>query len=698
MGYTDVMGPSSPRRLLAISIWGSVALTVGVCSFGIRLTMRQYQDTQGILLDAERRATTPHRAALESHLQTLEDRALARLAGSSGTPRDLEAVQHEFPIFRVPFFIFEDGRISAPSLRPATSGRTWADDEPPPIVYLNAVRKVHSQGDLAGKRIALQSVHERDELAPRWRVRALTQLAAAYRREKQPREAARTYERIFADFHAILPTRAGPTLRPRGRGAAETSGDLTEGDRATTAIRRGLEHLSIPERATTLSEEEFFLRHCRALIERPDLAITDDVAGAVRRAEVALSAERMSHSALESARDLIRSTSAPNGVDDGSHLLATRFRNRLIPVVWRNVRAGAAARTHRTVAVGFLIDPPPLIAELGRWLDSNVPDADLRVFSTDAPGPEVVPLLPLSGDLGFATLGKDARSWEDTLGGARRPFILAAVLIGGLGLILIVGLLFLHRSVRREMLLARMKTEFVANVSHELKTPLALIRLCSETLELDRLRDQDQRKNYYEIITRESERLTHLIGNVLNFASIEAGKKTYTLAPRDLAPLLEETSEAYFLKFRDRGFECSHDIPSELPRVLADEEAVAQALINLMQNAVRYSDAEKSVVVRATTDGSSVRISVQDRGIGISPEDRTRIWEDYYRTGSARALGTRGSGLGLSLVKHILQAHGGDVELVSRLGEGSEFTLILPVTGDTITEVHDEVEDPRHRG
>jgi signal transduction histidine kinase len=684
---------------------------------------------EGILLDAERRATTPHREALEKHLRMLENRALSRLAESARTPNDVADIESESSLFRVPFFIDEDGRITAPTLRPTAPGRTWADDEPPPLVYLNAVRTVHAPGDLDEKRRALESLVGEDEIAPRWQVRALTQLAAVYRRQNQSKDAARVLERIFAEFDAILPALAWPTFLQLSLVEAETiaelksaelksaelksaelksaelksaelksaelksaglkSAGLERGERASAAIRRGLRHLSGAERNTTLSEEEFFLRGCSGLIARLHIPIAADTSSALQRAQEAVAAERMSYAALENARDRIRSTSTSMDTDDEPHRIAAQFGKRLIPVVWRAVGLERDRSTKRTVAVGFQIDPPTLAAEFERWLDENAPDAGLHVSVSDASAQsrDIIPLLPLSGDLDFVTLGKDLESWENTLGGARRPFVLAAILISGLGLILVAGLLFFYRGVRREMILARMKTEFVANVSHELKTPLALIRLCSETLELDRLPDKSQRMKYYEIITRESERLTHLIGNVLNFASIEAGKKTYTLEPRDLAPMIRETSEAYFLQFREKGFECSHDIPHELPQVLADDEAVAQALINLLQNAVRYSPDEKSVVVRASVDGKSLRISVRDRGVGIAAEDQERIWEDYYRTKSARALGTRGSGLGLSLVQHIVKAHDGEVELDSKPGEGSEFTLVLPVAHERTEEV-----------
>ena len=236
------------------------------------------------------------------------------------------------------------------------------------------------------------------------------------------------------------------------------------------------------------------------------------------------------------------------------------------------------------------------------------------------------------------------------------------------------------------MKLARMKTEFVANVSHELKTPLSLIKLCSETLQFNRVRGEEKRQEYFEVINRESDRLGHLIGNVLNFSRIDAGKKNYELKKVDLAPLLNQTLDAYFLQIKELDFSCERDIPASLPTVLADEEAVAQAFITLLQNAVRYSPEKGELIVRAWSGGKSLLVSVADSGIGIAEDEQQRIWDDYYRTAEARALGTRGSGLGLSLVSHIMEAHGGETRLVSSPGEGSAFTLVFPLEAETQLE------------
>ncbi|MCZ6795832.1 MAG: HAMP domain-containing sensor histidine kinase, partial [Planctomycetota bacterium] len=308
-------------------------------------------------------------------------------------------------------------------------------------------------------------------------------------------------------------------------------------------------------------------------------------------------------------------------------------------------------------------------------------------------------LASFPGELSFFSLALERHRWHEILDGARRPFVFAGALIGILGLILASSLLLIYRGLQRERALSRVKTEFVAGVSHELKTPLALIHLCGETLLLDRVRGKEQSEKYLRVITRETMRLSHLITNVLDFSSIEAGKKTYDLEPCDLSEVIRETIEHYRFHLEEKGFECSEDIPPTLPLVLADQQAVAQALVNLLQNGVRYSTDTRRLEVTGRVENGDVKISVRDFGVGISPSDQDKIWDDYFRTRQARALGTRGSGLGLSLVQHVMIAHGGNIELRSDLGEGSTFTLVFPVARGAsreVSEVPNEQQDSRH--
>ncbi|MBI4468607.1 MAG: HAMP domain-containing histidine kinase [Acidobacteria bacterium] len=255
------------------------------------------------------------------------------------------------------------------------------------------------------------------------------------------------------------------------------------------------------------------------------------------------------------------------------------------------------------------------------------------------------------------------------------------LILGVLTVLLVGGLMLTYRSVNKEMALARLKSDFVSNVSHELRTPLSLIRLYAETLELGRIRTQEKAEEYYRIIRKESERLTALINNILDFSRIEAGRKEYDFRETDLAELVRNTLDAYRYQIEQQGFTFEQRIDSNLPAMRVDREAIARSLVNLVNNALKYSADEKFLCVRLYRVDDKLRLEVVDRGIGIARGEHSKIFEKFYRTGDPLVHNTRGSGLGLSLVRHIAHAHGGEVEVESTPGKGSKFTLLLPLPG-----------------
>jgi signal transduction histidine kinase len=254
-------------------------------------------------------------------------------------------------------------------------------------------------------------------------------------------------------------------------------------------------------------------------------------------------------------------------------------------------------------------------------------------------------------------------------------------IIGVLSVLILGGLVLTYRSVNKQVALARLKSDFVSNVSHELRTPLALIRLYAETLELGRITTDEKKHEYYSIIRKESERLTALINNILDFSRIEAGRKEYDFRETDIAELVRNTLDSYRFQIEQQGFALEEQIETGIPKVRVDREAIARALVNLVNNALKYSDNEKFLGVKLYREQSVLKLEVSDRGIGIEHTEQARIFEKFYRTCDPLVHNTKGSGLGLSLVQHITQAHGGEVEVESAPGRGSKFTLSLPLAG-----------------
>jgi signal transduction histidine kinase len=242
--------------------------------------------------------------------------------------------------------------------------------------------------------------------------------------------------------------------------------------------------------------------------------------------------------------------------------------------------------------------------------------------------------------------------------------------------VLALGVVLLLRDVSRETQLNRLRSDFVSGVSHELKTPLTLIRLYTETMLDEEQFRPEERKGFHQIILRESERLTHLIERALDFGRIERREKQYHLEEGNLAPFIAQTIQVYGEYLKRRGFSVETNLAPAVPAVAFDADAVAQAVVNLLDNAAKYSGDSKFVGVRLLAEDSAVVFEVADRGIGIPAEEREKIFQQFYRSGTRSGKG--GYGLGLYLVKHIMDAHGGRIEVQSEAGHGSRFRLVFP--------------------
>jgi signal transduction histidine kinase len=257
----------------------------------------------------------------------------------------------------------------------------------------------------------------------------------------------------------------------------------------------------------------------------------------------------------------------------------------------------------------------------------------------------------------------------------------------GLLAILAGTTVLLFSVARRAERLAKLQMEFVAGVSHELCTPLAVINSAAENIVDGVVEGAEQVQQYGTIIREQGRRLERLVDEVLLFAAGRFGRSGYDLRPTEVAPVLEQSLAASEAMLRDTGFAVQKEISPELPLVSVDAEALAKCVENLMSNAIKYSGENRWIALRAVcvADETSpeVRISVEDRGIGISAADLPHVFEPFYRAQGVREGQIRGVGLGLYLVKRMMEAMGGGVSVSSRVGKGSVFTLHLPVVEAT---------------
>lgn len=261
---------------------------------------------------------------------------------------------------------------------------------------------------------------------------------------------------------------------------------------------------------------------------------------------------------------------------------------------------------------------------------------------------------------------------------ARSQFLRGLGVTLGVSAVMLLAILYIGLTAAREMRLSRAKSEFVASVSHELKTPLSLIRGFAETLHLNRLGNPADRDEYFRIIENEILKLSMMIDRILEFSKIEVGLKSYHPEPADVGHLVDETLTHFSYELERGGFTLEREVEDPAPRAQVDPQGFSLALLNLVSNAIKYSDTDRHIGVKVARNNGHVEVSVSDRGMGIPAAEHARIFEKFYRIGAWPVVKTKGAGLGLALVKHFAEAHGGAVRVASAPGEGSTFTIVLP--------------------
>jgi signal transduction histidine kinase len=289
----------------------------------------------------------------------------------------------------------------------------------------------------------------------------------------------------------------------------------------------------------------------------------------------------------------------------------------------------------------------------------------------------------------------EARSGAVSLtpGETRLPFIVSVASLtperGGGSVVLVSGLALaflamlaagygLYRATTREILLARRQSDFVSAVSHEFRTPLTSMRHLTDLLVSRSITSEERKAQYYELLAHETERLHRMVESLLSFGRIEVGAYAWHLEPADTTQFVHGIVEEFQRAPEARDRLVSYQIEAGLPPIQVDREALSRALWNLLENAAKYSPAGSPIRVAARRQGSSVLLAVEDEGDGIPISERERIFQKFVRGAGAKQAGVRGVGIGLALVKRIVEAHGGTVRLESESGRGSTFTLVLP--------------------
>jgi signal transduction histidine kinase len=336
---------------------------------------------------------------------------------------------------------------------------------------------------------------------------------------------------------------------------------------------------------------------------------------------------------------------------------------------------------------GLVAGPDYLESRWSRsWRDLGV-----KVALLDSDSHSVLQPIPPSGPQQALRASSDTRlPWTLRIASAdpaadlaqragRRRLLLAGLAM--MAVMLIVGGYFTTRAVSRELAVSRLQSDFVSAVSHEFRTPLTSMLHLTDSLDRGIVSDEDRRRQYYSALAHETTRLHRLVESLLNFGRMEAGAFEYRFEPVDLAALAGDVVAEFRKELASSGHRVELRADDGLLPLRVDREALGRALWNLLDNAVKYSPGRPAIWVDLARDGKHVSIRVRDQGPGIPVEEQKDIFKKFVRGSAARASNVKGTGIGLAMVRHTVRAHGGEVRVESRPGEGSTFTILLPEKG-----------------
>ena len=537
---------------------------------------------------------------------------------------------------------------------------------------------------------------------PRFSAAILNAVARVQRKSGRLREAVSTYETIVRDYAGTVVSGGMP---PGPSACLEIAVLFRELGDETRSIQRAVDlYRSLVRRTWELekAEFEFFAGRARGLIEDVlagetpglDLApvrrefesLSSEEGRSRRRTERLLVFEEGAAAPLEA-----KITAAPGPDAAGPLVIRLALDVGRLPYLVSIQRPADGPGRGSPRAWGVVIDAERLRDNILRpALSENFPSAETAWVFRDRDGAVLLSSEKAAeGPVTFRTnfdsnVPAGTLEFHQLSSGPISTFLLSRrglysfvfLLIAG---ILVFGLVLTIRSVSRELELARMKSDFVSTVSHEFKSPLTSIRQLAEMLQSGRVPSEERRQKYYDVLLEQSERLGLLADNILNLAKIESGRAEFRFETTDVGALLDEVISSIQERVRHEGFAIGLEVEKDLPSLGADRAALAQAVINLVDNAIKYSGESRSVSVRAALEGPALVIGVRDSGVGIRKEDLDRVFERFFRAGNELTRTVKGSGLGLTLVKEIVEAHRGRVLVESEPGKGSLFSIRLPL-------------------
>jgi len=677
------LGKLTPvRRAVLVALVAIISPALLLFYLGLQTLQRQEEtmvnlQAQNLALSAESLAAELEQRAGQLAEACLSDERLARAAVVAGTRPTLETVLELRALtaelgpscpLADDFFVLHDGVVRFPLVHELPPRRLddYLAGEPPEV--RGHFAEVFGRAEMLELRqhrpaLAVQAYRDSYELevSPALKALALARVARSWQKMQREADVRTAYQQLGQQ----LGDQYDPFNRPYALVAAVELGATETGITSTPALVRSA-YTRLLGGAWELSggQLRFFLDQLEARLGRgPGERAASET---LRRSEFAIALqEGFTHHGPLRAKQVYGLGFGGSPTDYQVYYYAVDSGTEQETLVGLGVNAGWLAQSLLPSTADDLSLASDLEFELGYATGNASADESVQ----QAAFPSIYPQRALHVRLSPGAAARASGQRDTMIFGASMGLILAVL---GLGVFLLI------RDASREMQLAQVRADFVSGVSHELRTPLTLIRLYGETLVDEADLKEEERRDYSQVIARESERLTHLIDNVLDFAHIDRGRKQYDVRDGDLRTCVRRAVEAYGRYLKHRGFAIDIELQHDLPPVRFDPNAVAQALVNLIDNAVKYSDEDRYVAVRLFVSETQVIVEVEDRGAGIAADELGQIFDPFYR--SQRPRGKGGHGLGLYLVQHIMEAHAGSIEVDSELGNGSVFRLVFPVS------------------
>ncbi len=517
---------------------------------------------------------------------------------------------------------------------------------------------------------------------PEEKKEALVASARLYNKMNQPERAKAIYEDIRKDYQGGLLNGRIPLELISGLEIVKINQAEGQKDELSLNLHKSLEQLLHPDCEYDANQFEMFYQSFKEIINEPD-DVTDSL---IRKLE-----------AQRSRTDyLIKFLSGPELIAPSGQYQYGSSNNMTysVPVTSGDLQAiyltAEGNNDKRSVMViDFPVHMKSVAEKLARKID---PDSTLNL-KIEAFDGDLILSRVITDETGYLSFPfpENLPKWKLLLS-ENRPGFMTTLMKAGSGiylfafilivLLMLLGFVFILYTLNVELRLNKLKSEFISNVSHELKSPLTSIHMMTEMLHHNRVENEERKAEYYSAMLEESEHLSHLIENILDFSRIDEDRKKYEFIDLDPDKLIREFIKSIREMIRETGFEISYSCPNKVSVFRAERNAILQVLYNLVDNAIKFSGTSRKIDINLLFNDNETQLSVRDYGIGISIKDQEKIFERFYRCGESQQSGIRGSGIGLTIVKKIVEDHGGYLTLDSRPGEGSMFTVRIPV-GET---------------